>query len=82
MKLMKVEGIPAYIGYVPLHSSKMGMSLGNEEDDLLITQDLASRIVRMPMYAGMSRDELQYILQNTKNIILKKWTTKASGGQV
>jgi len=73
MKLMSERGVPAYIGYVPLHSSKMGRSLGNSKDSLPITNDLASRIVRMPIYAGMTKPQLDFILKVTKEIIVNNF---------
>ena len=69
MDLMEGRGIPAYIGYVPLHSSKMGLKLNNELQDLPVTNDLASRIVRLPIYPSLTSDELKYILENIKEVI-------------
>ncbi len=63
LKTLKTEfNVSAYIGYQPLHSSAKGLSLGYKPDDLPITQDLASRIVRLPFYTelGLNRDHLNY----------------------
>lgn len=63
---MDVFNISAYIGYVPLHSSKMGIKLGYKPQDLLLTDELASRLVRMPVYPDMTSQELEYILRGVQ----------------
>lgn len=66
---MKKFNIAAHIGYIPLHSSRMGKKLGYVESDIPVTEDLAGRIVRMPIYTGMSEKEFQYATSSA-NIIL------------
>lgn len=61
LKTMEEKGISAYIGYIPLHSSKMGLKLGYKLEDLRLTEELAGRIVRMPIYAEMDDSELEYV---------------------
>lgn len=61
---LKDKDVYAYIGYMALHSSPMGIRLGNRPQDLPITQDLASRIVRLPLYADLAHDGLDYCLES------------------
>lgn len=68
---MEKVGISAYIGYVPLHSSKMGSVLGYSPEDLLLTDDLASRLVRMPVFAEILESEIDYVLEETQKIIIR-----------
>ncbi len=68
---MEKVGISAYIGYVPLHSSKMGGVLGYSPKDLHLTDELASRLVRMPVFAGILEKEIDYILEETQKILKK-----------
>lgn len=49
----------AYIGYVALHSFKKGLELGYKPEDLPITEDLASRVVRLPLFADLGKSEAQ-----------------------
>jgi dTDP-4-amino-4,6-dideoxygalactose transaminase len=49
-----------YIGYMPLHSSPMGQRFGYRPEDLPLTEDLASRIVRLPFYTDLADDGLGY----------------------
>jgi dTDP-4-amino-4,6-dideoxygalactose transaminase len=55
--------ISAYTHYVPLHSSPMGLSLGNRVDDLVRTEELAGRLLRLPMYASMTTEETAVVCQ-------------------
>ncbi len=51
---LKASGVHAYIGYVPLHSSPMGLRLGGQVDDLPVTEDVAKRVLRLPLHHAMS----------------------------
>ena len=66
---MAQNGIAAYTSYVPLHSSKMGRKLGYGANDLPITENLASRLVRLPVYPDLTKSELDYINTNIKRIV-------------
>ena len=55
------RGIRAYIGYVPLHSSKMGQALGFVAEELPRTEDLAARVVRLPLHNFMSIDDVRRV---------------------
>jgi dTDP-4-amino-4,6-dideoxygalactose transaminase len=52
--------VSAYIGYVPLHSSPFGQQLGYKAEDLPVTESIASRVVRLPLYAGLADEGLDY----------------------
>ena len=51
--LKELFDVSAYIGYQPLHSSIKGRKLGYLPEDLPITEELASRIVRLPFYTEL-----------------------------
>lgn len=63
------QGINAYIGYVPLHSSKVGRSLGNRSEDLPLTEEFAQRLLRLPFHNNMSNDVVVVVARNTVNLI-------------
>jgi dTDP-4-amino-4,6-dideoxygalactose transaminase len=52
----------AYIGYLPLHSSPKGLEFGYTAEDLPMTEDLASRIVRLPFYTELGEVGLDYCI--------------------
>ena len=60
LSLLREKEIYAYIGYMPLHSSPMGMKFGYKPEDLPITEDLASRVVRLPFYVELQDESLTY----------------------
>lgn len=62
LQLLKEKNIHAYIGYQPLHSSPMGRRLGYRPEDLPLTESVASRIVRLPLYCDMQNETLAYCL--------------------
>ncbi|WP_236896259.1 dTDP-4-amino-4,6-dideoxygalactose transaminase [Clostridium beijerinckii] len=62
MDKLKENGISSVFHYLPLHNSHMGISLGNKQGSLPITENLSSRILRLPMYANLKNEEIQYII--------------------
>ncbi|APS39298.1 hypothetical protein AO058_10625 [Salegentibacter sp. T436] len=72
---MGKEGIAAYTSYIPLHSSKMGLKMGYTENDLPFTEDLASRLVRLPLYPNLTQVEVDFIV-TTAEKILKDYINK------
>ena len=72
MMELKKKSISAYIGYLPLHSSPMGMKYGYTKEDLPLTEDLASRIVRLPFYTELAEnDNLKYVIDVMKETLNK-----------
>ncbi len=66
---LKPREIFAYIGYMPLHSSPMGLRLGNRPGSLPETEDLAARVVRLPLYADLAKQGLDYCLENMGSVL-------------
>jgi dTDP-4-amino-4,6-dideoxygalactose transaminase len=60
------NSIQAYIGYVPLHSSKMGLTLGYQAHDLPITEEYAQRVLRLPFHNDLSEENLRRIIESIK----------------
>ena len=63
---LKADGIMAYICYVPLHSSPMGKKLGWKEQDCPITEDLGARTLRLPLYADMTKQDAEMVVEKVK----------------
>ena len=57
MAHLKQNGISAVFHYVPLHTSTMGKKFGYSEGDLPLTEDLSARLLRLPFYPDITRDE-------------------------
>ncbi|OPY32040.1 MAG: TDP-4-oxo-6-deoxy-D-glucose transaminase [Methanoregula sp. PtaU1.Bin006] len=69
MSRLKSSGIRAVFHYVPLHSSPMGLKMGSRKKDLPVTEEMSSRLLRFPIYAGMEHEILEYIVQKTISIL-------------
>lgn len=52
------RGIRAVFHYVPLHSSPYGQTFGYKEGDLPNTEDLAGRLVRLPLHVTLTDGEV------------------------
>ena len=61
MNYLKQKEIHAVFHYVPLHSSPVGLSLGNRKEDLPVTENISRRLLRLPLYADMTREQFAYV---------------------
>jgi dTDP-4-amino-4,6-dideoxygalactose transaminase len=53
--------VAAYIGYVPLHSSPVGISLGYKAEDLPITEEFSQRILRLPLHNNLTLSDVKRV---------------------
>lgn len=72
MDRLKARGILAVFHYIPLHSAPMGMRLGYMEGALPITESVSRRLLRLPMYAGMTDEELEYVTSALNSVIVNE----------
>ena len=54
---LKSRGIGAVFHYVPLHTSPMGRKFGYCEGDLPVTEDRSARLIRLPFFYDITREE-------------------------
>lgn len=66
---LKKRGITAVFHYVPLHLSPMGARYGYEKGGLPKTEQLSSKILRLPMYVDLKLEEVSYIVDQIYEII-------------
>lgn len=71
MEKLRDFDIHVYIGYLPLHSSPMGIKYGYKAEDLMLTEDIASRVVRLPFYAGLADEGLDFTIEKM-TLVLKE----------
>ncbi len=69
MRYLQQLGILAVFHYVPLHSSPMGLRLGNRVGDCPVSQRISERLLRLPMFAGIARAEKEYVLGALKDLV-------------
>lgn len=58
---LKEKGISSVFHYVPLHSSPAGRRFAKVSGDMTITEKYSDRLLRLPMYYGLSGDEMAQI---------------------
>ena len=63
---LKKHGVMAVFHFIPLHSSPMGQKYGKQAGDLSITEELSSRLLRLPFYYEMTEAEQVYIVECLK----------------
>jgi dTDP-4-amino-4,6-dideoxygalactose transaminase len=54
LKKLEREGVNAVFHYVPLHSSPAGKKYGRLAGKLPVTQDISERILRLPLFLGLT----------------------------
>ena len=54
---LKGRGILAVFHYLPLHLSEMGRRYGGEKGACPVTEDVSDRLVRLPFYTVLSRED-------------------------
>jgi dTDP-4-amino-4,6-dideoxygalactose transaminase len=59
----KRNQIGAVFHYVPLHSSPAGMRFGRAHGDMSLTTSLSQRLIRLPMWFGLSEPQQQRIAE-------------------
>ena len=65
---MKSQGINCVFHYVPLHSSPMGTKYGRASGNLPVTTNLADRLVRLPLWIDLSKEELGKIISTVYSL--------------
>lgn len=69
MDRLKKRGVETVFHYLPLHTAPMGNRLGYHEGDLPVTENVSDRLLRLPMYAGMTDEELDYVIASVTAVI-------------
>lgn len=63
IKRFKENEIEAPFHYIPLHMSPMGKKYGYKEGDLPITEEYSSRLIRLPLYADLTTEEVDKVIK-------------------
>lgn len=61
------NGIAAVFHYVPLHSSPAGQSFGVFFGEDVYTTKESERLLRLPLYYGLSDEDCQYVIDKVKS---------------
>jgi dTDP-4-amino-4,6-dideoxygalactose transaminase len=72
---MEQQGINCVFHYVPLHNSPAGAKYGRAVGDLAVTNDLAERLVRLPLWLGLDT-EISKVIRHAYNSLRVRTTEK------
>jgi dTDP-4-amino-4,6-dideoxygalactose transaminase len=61
--------INAVFHYIPLHLSPAGRRYGREGGPLKVTEAVANRLVRLPLWAGMAPGELERVIDGVMDVV-------------
>lgn len=67
---LKRNGVYAVFHYVPLHSSPAGLRFGRVHGDLAKTDDLSERLVRLPLWVGLSEADQTLVAEALRDALL------------
>jgi dTDP-4-amino-4,6-dideoxygalactose transaminase len=60
---LQARGVNAVFHYVPLHSSPAGRKYGRTDGDLSQTDDISGRLVRLPLWVGMTPQMVEQVVE-------------------
>jgi dTDP-4-amino-4,6-dideoxygalactose transaminase len=66
LRRLKDQGIGAAFHYVPLHDAPAGRKFARTHGPMKVTEDLSARLVRAPLWAGMSDDLVSAVATSVK----------------
>jgi dTDP-4-amino-4,6-dideoxygalactose transaminase len=59
---LNARGVNAVFHYVPLHSAPAGRRYGRTVGELPVTDDVAGRLIRLPLWAEMTTDDVKFVV--------------------
>jgi dTDP-4-amino-4,6-dideoxygalactose transaminase len=69
LKQLDERGVNAVFHYVPLHSSPAGKHFGRAASDLSRTTDLSERLIRLPLWVGMTKEIQDQVITALKDVL-------------
>ena len=68
---LKENGIMCVFHYIPLHSAPAGMKFGEFYGEDEYTTKESERLARLPMYYGLTMEQVDYIISKVKEFYNK-----------
>lgn len=72
IEYLRERGIMAVFHYVPLHTSEAGKRFSKVSEKLSVTENIADRLIRLPLYCDLSQEQIQKIITSVKQFFAKK----------
>ncbi|MGJ8563542.1 MAG: dTDP-4-amino-4,6-dideoxygalactose transaminase [Alphaproteobacteria bacterium] len=68
---LKEKGVQAVFHYVPLGKSPAGGKFTKRSTELPVTEDLSTRIIRLPLWADMTLSQVEYVCESLTNVLTR-----------
>ena len=83
LRRIAARGVNAVSHYVPLHSSPAGLRYARSAGHLAVTDDVAARLVRLPLHAAITDADVDYVVEvvNDEFLALAAGTSSAQTGR-
>lgn len=72
MHYLNEKGIMAAFHYIPLHSAKAGRVYGRFHGEDVVTTIESERLLRLPLYYGMTNEEIEQVVETVLAWCIKK----------
>jgi dTDP-4-amino-4,6-dideoxygalactose transaminase len=69
LRELTARGVHAVFHYLPLHLSPAGKRFGSLREPVPVTDDVAARLLRLPIWAGMSDSEVDFVIERVQQVI-------------
>ncbi|HUP58471.1 MAG TPA: dTDP-4-amino-4,6-dideoxygalactose transaminase [Bdellovibrionota bacterium] len=80
LKALQSLGIGAHFHYVPLHSSEAGRKYGRASGQLAVTDRIASSLVRLPLWVGLSQADTDRVVAEVRSVVIGKGASRRAAG--
>lgn len=67
---MREQGVQCVFHYIPLHSAPAGLKFGRFHGEDICTTAESERLVRLPLYYGMSEEDRTIVVRNAINFLM------------
>lgn len=71
IEYLKDNNINTVFHYVPLHSAPAGLKYGRFDGEDISTSVESERLIRLPIYYGLNKNEIKYIIERINNYFAK-----------
>lgn len=72
IEYLREQGIMAVFHYVPLHTSEAGKRFSKVSGNLCVTEDIADRLIRLPLYCDLTQEQIYKIITSVKQFFANK----------
>jgi len=62
-------GISAIPHYEPLHNSEAGIKYGKFKKQLLVTEKISEKLLRLPLWAGIKEEDIDFVIKSIREVI-------------